>query len=357
MGNGAQDILDDMELYSAMRSFLEVPIERVTNHSEIRSDELSMMWKNLQGDRNSLLQSFYSQTMRPQTRHVPVRGASLNNTVHNYGIMSPKIDETTPEELVNNLDAMAAAAFRAVFQEVSAFAYHSCNPTDANFKDLFVTADLLEVQTADRTAWFTIHEPNSTSDDVDIQNLYSLITEVEPTSLIQEQSGETVYRHLPPPIRSLVRAHSILRKWVICCIVPPQIGLRRRQARLELLLKAIEVCRLRSFDSVPPPNIAVADQPTIRSFVEGVLTSALVSRESRSFGRAWQNVASGRGVNGDNLGSLLARRTVESVDYNDRLTVDPAWLLERMLEVISLPDVIDSASEPPLSLVHYDKRR
>jgi hypothetical protein len=223
---------------------------------------------------------------------------------------------------------------------------------------MFVTADILEVQTTDRTAWFSSYDYSSLpSEDIEVQNLYDLISEVEPTTLIQEQNGDALYRLLPPPIRSLVRAHIIIHKWIICSVASPQLGLTRRQARLELLLRAIEVCRLRSLDSPPPPNISVAEQPTIRSFVEGVLTSALVSRESRAFGRAWQHVASGRGVNCDSLTSLLSRRVVQSVEVNDRLTVDPAWLLERILEVISLPDVIDSASDPPLGLVNYDKRR
>lgn len=213
------------------------------------------------------------------------------------------------------------------------------------------------MQTADRMAWYSPYEASSVGDDVEIQNLYSLITEVDPTSLVQEPNGDTLYRLLPPSVRSLVRAHTILRKWVIYSIACPQLGLARRQARMELFLRAVEVCRLRSFDVPPHPKASIVETPTMRSFVEGVLTSALVSRESRAYGRAWHNVALARGASCESLASLLSVRRVDSVEIGDRLTVDPAWLLERILEVISLPDVIDSASEPPLSLVNYDKRR
>ena len=97
--------------------------------------------------------------------------------------------------------------------------------------------------------------------------------------------------------------------------------------------------------------------PCVRSFVESVLTSALVSPESRLFVHVWSNVAHSRNVSPESLLSLLSIRTVHTPDIAHRLTVDPAWLMERMLEVISLPDVLDSPMETPLSLINYDKRR
>ena len=122
-GNGAQDILDDLELYTAIWGFLETPSERDNIHTTLETDEVSNLWKSFQNDRTLLLQSFYSQTMRPHIRQVPVRGASATNTVHTFGISAPKLEEVTPEELVCNLDALAAAAFRAVFQEVGACSF------------------------------------------------------------------------------------------------------------------------------------------------------------------------------------------------------------------------------------------
>ncbi|KAH8112731.1 hypothetical protein DFH11DRAFT_473608 [Phellopilus nigrolimitatus] len=340
-GGGAQDALDDVELHAAMMAFLSQQNERDLTNSATQSDEVLERLRACENERASLLQTFTAQTMRPQMRHVPVRGSTSVTTAHNFGIRPPRMEELTPEELVNNLDAMASAAFRNVNQE-----------------DLFVTADLLEVQTADRTGWYLPREPSSLTDEVEIQSLYSYITEVEPTSLAGEFSGDSLYRLLPPGVRSLIRAYGIIRKWVICNLVMPQIGCMARQARMEVFLQAVEVCRLRSADAQAVPSVAsVVERPCVRSFVEAALTSALVSPESRLFVRAWQGVASARGAQTESLLSLLSMRTVEACESRDRLTVDPAWLLERMVEIISLTDILDSPMETPLSLVNFDKRR
>lgn len=187
--------------------------------------------------------------------------------------------------------------------------------------------------------------------------MYSFIMEIEPTSLISDLSGDSLYRLLPPGIRSLIRAYNILRKWAIHTIVSPQLSIQARQARMDMFLKAIEVCRVRSVDATSSSSANLAEQPCVRSFVEAVLTSAILSPESRLFHRAWQAVASSRGGSVESLASLLSTRTVDVEDEKERLTVDPSWLIERMIEVISLPDVLESSVETPLSLVNFDKRR
>lgn len=232
-----------------------------------------------------------------------------------------------------------------------------------------MAADLFEVQTADRTGWFLPKEPSSASEEIEIQTLYTYIMEIESTPSVSELSGDTLYRLLPPGIRSLIRAYNILRKWAICILVAPQIGIKARQSRMELFLEAIKVCRIRSSSekskskstrgagSAGENENVIFERPCVRSFVEAVLMSAIISPESRIFTRAWQNVANVRGAQAESLHSLLAARTIDSVESMDRLTVDPAWLLERILEVISFPDVQESAVETSLSLINFDKRR
>lgn len=228
----------------------------------------------------------------------------------------------------------------------------------SRLQDLFVTSDLFEAQTADSTGWFLGREPSSLVDEMDIQTLYAYLTEVEPTPLIGEYPGDSLYRLLPPGVRSLIRAFNILRKWAIWSLVTPQLGFKARYARMELFLRAIETCRLRSIDSQSlPENTSLAQVPCVRSFVESVLTSAIVSPESRLFAHVWASIAHARKAASDSLISLLSVQSVEAIESASRLTVDPAWLLERLLEVISLPDVLDSPMETPLSLVNYDKRR
>lgn len=211
------------------------------------------------------------------------------------------------------------------------------------------------MQTADRLGWFLSRDQNTSSDEVDIQTFYSHVMEVEPSSLLGELSGSTLYRHLPPGVRSLIRAFNIVRKWAVTQIAATNIGLKNRQNRIELLLRAVEVCRVRNMEE--HSGVFSLNKPCNRSFVEAALTSALISVESRLFQRAWQGVANARGVSHDSVSALLVKPAMTSVKSGDRLTVDPAWLLERLLEVITLPDVMEPNAENMLHLVNFSKRR
>ena len=163
-GNGAQDVLDNIELYKALQAFLTIQNDHDLTSATILTDdsdeakELMEILRQCESERTQLLHTFISQTMRPQIRHVPVRGSSTTSTVHSFGKEPPRFDDISPLELVNNLDAMASAAFRSVNQE-----------------DLYVTADLLEVQTSDRTGWFIPREPFSSSEEVEIQSFYTFL--------------------------------------------------------------------------------------------------------------------------------------------------------------------------------------
>lgn len=223
-----------------------------------------------------------------------------------------------------------------------------------------MTADLLETQTADRTGWYLTREPSSAVDEVEIQSLYTFLMDIEPSSLAGEYSGENLYRLLPPGIRSLIRAYNILRQWAVSALARLGLGLKTRQARMELFLQAIEICRLRSVDlQTMSLDSNLAEWPCVRSFAEAVLVSAVVSPESRAYGRAWQVVANVRNASVESLVSLLGTFRSAHVSCKEKLTVDPAWLLERILEILTLNDVLDSPmeSETPVNLVNFDKRR
>ena len=222
------------------------------------------------------------------------------------------------------------------------------------YKDLYITADLLEVQTSDRTGWFSSRDVGSIEELVEIQTIYSHIQEIEPSSMISELTQDALYRLLPPGVRSCIRAYGIIRKWLISKIIAPRLGLRARQARIELLIQAIEVSRLRNSDS---STAQLLEEPCIRSFVEAVTTSALLSVESRMHHRAWQGVALSRGCSCDSLSSLLLRPYIQCTSSNGSLTVDMGWLLERMLEVIASPDIIEPSCQEGQPLVNFDKRR
>ncbi|KAI0919200.1 hypothetical protein AcV5_002181 [Taiwanofungus camphoratus] len=340
-GGGAQDALDDAQLYTSFQSFLSSSAEQyLLECTMAEGSSLSQSFDVLHQLRATLRLSFISQTMRPSIRrpstpNCPVDGLGLRS----FGSEIPNLDDLDAEGLVNNLDSMAIAAFHNINQE-----------------DLLMTCDLLEVQSADRTGWFLSREPNSVADEIEIQCMSSYIAEVEPSSMISELTQDTLYRLLPPSVRSSIRAFGILRKWLVSKLVALRLGLRNRQARMELMLRAIEICRLRSADS-SVTDLSLSEHPCIRSFVEAVLTSAILSVESRLYHRAWQNVALTRGTACDTLSALLSKPHTTSVTSRNPLTVDVGWLMEKMVEIISAPDVLDSASSESLSLVNFDKRR
>ncbi|KAI6046239.1 hypothetical protein EDC04DRAFT_2887920 [Pisolithus marmoratus] len=340
-GGGAQDCLDDASLYETARTFLEKPLDR----SELEpfppneDPELLQAWKALEKMKSDTLATFISHTLRPPAlvtanpRPVTASGHTLT-----FGSQIPDIDRISAEDLVDNLNAMGLAAFSNVTDE-----------------DLFTAADLLEVQSADRTGWFTARDPGYT-DDLDIQMMYSHLLDVEPSPMISELSQDSVYRLLPPGIRSCVRAFNILRKWLISKLVAPKLGIRQRQNRMDLCLRVLEIARLRSLDR-DAASSGPADRPCVRSFVEAVVTAAVLSPESRMHHRPWQNVANIRGVQCDSLTALLARQTVPRKAYGDALLVDLSWLLERILEIVSVPNTVSVSQDNPQCIINLDKRR
>ncbi|TFK45164.1 hypothetical protein BDQ12DRAFT_50569 [Crucibulum laeve] len=347
IGGGAQDILDDLQLYNAVRSFLTSESDHMVFKSENFEDEsVRQAWATLTQAKSALHSAFLSQTMRPTIPRV-LHNARPNTTANGARTRyvstrdPPDLDRMDPEEFVDNLDGMACAAFSNVTEE-----------------DLYITADLLEVQSTDRTGWFSSRDALYTEESIEIQTIYSHIQEVEPSSMISEVSHEALYRLLPPGIRSCIRAYGIIRKWLISKIVASRLGLRQRQARMELLLQAIEVARSRNSEIVNHlPLTYSIERPCIRSFVEAVTTSAILSVESRMHHRAWQGVGVSRGSQCDTLASLLHRPFVQTITSRDPLTVDMGWLIERMLEVIASPDVVEAMSPEGQSLVNFDKRR
>jgi hypothetical protein len=229
----------------------------------------------------------------------------------------------------------------------------SPEPADAS-QDLFATADLLEIQSVDRTGWFLPRDASTTNEDVEIQSIYSHLMEVAQSPLISELSQDRLYRLFPPGLRSCLRAHHVLRKWLLSKIVAPRIGSQARQRRMELFLKAVEMCRDRSdFDHSQHPS---SDRRCIRTFVEFILTSAIISPESRVYSRTWNNVASARKTSSDSLVTMLARPSYQPSRNSPELITDMGWTLERILEILSLPDVLTSPTDGS-SLVNFHKRR
>ena len=174
--------------------------------------------------------------------------------------------------------------------------------------------------------------------------------------MIAELAQDSLYRLLPPAVRGCLRAFVILRKWLISKLVTYKMGIRARQTRMERLLRAVEICRFRSMEPSAGDTVNV-DRPCVRSFVEAIITSALVSIESRMYHKAWQTAAGLRGTTCDTLSALLGKSDVAAGTPREPLTVDIGWLLERIVEVISLPDLLESSGQEGVTLVNFEKRR
>ena len=119
-GGGAQDALDDAALYESLLTFFAQPTEQKLLESVSDPEsEAGQALKALEVTRKTLLTSFRSQTMRPIPRSTATQEATDENSVINsYSSELPDVDRLDPEELVNNLNAMASATFRNVTQEV-----------------------------------------------------------------------------------------------------------------------------------------------------------------------------------------------------------------------------------------------
>ncbi|KAL0574214.1 rho GTPase-activating protein [Marasmius crinis-equi] len=341
-GGGAQDILDDTQLLQAIRTFMQSPTDHLIYLSASFDDpSVQQARDTLVENRTALERLIHSQILRPHyQRFQPFarpRFAQTESRMRNLSTRDPPdIDRMSPEEFVDNLDGMAFATFSNVTEE-----------------DLYIAADLLETQSADRTGWFLPREETSTEDLVELQTIQMYLQEVGTSSLISEMSTEQIYRLLPPGIRACMRSFHIIKKWITSKIVAPKLGLRTRQARMETLLQALEVARIRSLEG-PVPRL---DSPCVRSFVEAVITGAIVSTYSRLHQKAWQNVASNRNAQCDSLASLLARPRIRSVSSKEPLTVDMGWLIERILDVIAMPDTVEAGTFDGQNLINFDKRR
>jgi hypothetical protein len=105
-------------------------------------------------------------------------------------------------------------------------------------------------------------------------------------------------------------------------------------------------------------DIAI-DRPAVYEGVCGGSDDLCSSERGESItpSRMARCVALGRGSACDSLSSLLLRPYVQSTSSGDSLTVDMGWLLERMLEIIATPDVIEASAEEGQNLVNFDKRR
>ena len=147
IGGGAQDILDDVQLFNTVQSFLEteteqqymVYIKSLGSEDDNNNNNPIAAWETLLETKRSLKLTFVSQTMRPTISRGfhNLRPQGSNNRGGGGGgggggrmrngnntREPPDLDRMAPEEFVDNLEGMAGAAFSNVTQEVSLVHYY-----------------------------------------------------------------------------------------------------------------------------------------------------------------------------------------------------------------------------------------
>jgi GTPase-activating protein BEM2 len=118
-GAGAQDILDDGQLYDALQTFLSNSADHIVHRpSTFRDDNVNEAWSNLDELRKSLLLVMSSQAKSPSARVTPPAKSFVSPRPQSFGGHLPDIDNIDAEELLDNLDAIAGAALGSVTEEV-----------------------------------------------------------------------------------------------------------------------------------------------------------------------------------------------------------------------------------------------
>lgn len=100
IGGGAQDVLDDAELYQAFKAFLKRPPSKLSTDSKL--EHLS----DVDVARRQLSQIFNAQIQRPEL--IKDRPPSVRTSgPEGFGADPPSMDEIGASQLVESLDAIA----------------------------------------------------------------------------------------------------------------------------------------------------------------------------------------------------------------------------------------------------------
>jgi len=218
--------------------------------------------------------------------------------------------------------------------------------------------ETLEVQSRDKTGWISLADlPTISQDETVIQNIYFHLTLVEPSSLLSDfpPAGRLIDL-VQPSIRTMLYCFDEARTWATAVLAQPGISVEARARRMEVFLQALELCRILSSKT----DGVAAGSPVIRSFVEAVLSTAVISPESRLFQRGWYHTAIQRRVSVvDTLESFLRLSRTEPLPFSPgfKLTVDFGWMVERLLELISMPDALVNTGDTLGTVVNFEKRR
>ncbi|SGY38056.1 BQ5605_C003g01950 [Microbotryum silenes-dioicae] len=308
------DFLDDDELFISATTFLHF-IES-SERANARPENAQVL-----AELQKLLNRIGIDLLRPAVKsRAPVVMASA--TPLSY-------DELNASQLVDRLDQIACRLTQNLSET-----------------DLLRYIEQLEIKVqADPALWYPSCSIKTDEEELVIADSYSLLEAA--------QNDVAPLRHMPLSLQEVIRAHGVIRKWVLAHLVEPEISLRLRTLRMVKALEMIEISRSRManvvFGGSVEDQVSVVD-PSLAGFVERVVISAVVAPESRLFASAWQAVASTRNV--VSADSLLALVRHDLVVTDSTATLDPAWLNERLVEIVSQVDSLSDGVS-----INFSKRR
>lgn len=194
--------------------------------------------------------------------------------------------------------------------------------------DLLRYSELVEMKTlSDPSALYSSRLLSKIDDDE------LIIT--DPYSHLKAIGLDSIFvKRMPLSLQFGLRIHTLLRRWVLCHLIDPTLTVGQRKHRMLKALDVVEVCRSRmsgvSLGDEPESQKKIQD-PSLASFVERAVISAIVAPESRAYSSAWISVQLTRNSNNcETLAGLLQ----SNLFVTDRTsTLDLAWLNERLIEI------------------------
>lgn len=248
-----------------------------------------------------------------------VRGPALSTTLPIPTAPLPHLDflNSDSTNIVCALDSIGAALSSGVSKQI-----------------LWQSTFVIEAQLSNPLAFHPTPVPKPNA----IHDFYSLAS----LTLGAGEDRSTFAARLPEPVERYIRFTQCLSKWLTYQIfVKPQ----RLGARAELLGRVVQALAIASDSAGPAKSWAVGS-----TFVGSVLTSVLLSVESRQSFEAWQETCKTLGVAEVSLQTLLAAigRTAERAE----MVADLGSILLRVTETLWA-----TATTTANGQVHLDKQR
>lgn len=352
-----RDFLDDPVLKAKLGEALKRMSLQETTQRRFTDGHHTDKAQALRDSLNSAQRLTVEQLMKPL--EAPNLGSNTIEAFFGYPpAMAPQMqDDWTADYILELLDTSAWVHFLSVTEH-----------------EWFILFEVLESQSADPLGWYLPKQTVIPADeDLLITGIHDTLHTIRRSgdAPTMNWSGERLTNAFPISIQNLCRLHHVIRSWVITQIASPSISydirLDRMQKLLEVVLKSRRAMSQFGEDPTKSSRATGADldrtpQVGVPSFVEDAIVRALISPESRSFTRAWVELASGQRGSVDTLEDVLALQHEREIltagssglKASQKLVPAIGWLTERMLEACCY--VRDMSYESPL-LVNFDKRQ